>query len=114
VYRTAGRRKASKLDSFKPYLDSFKPYLKERMRSGVWNARVLLRELRQSYAGSYTILMDWLRPQRKSARVVVVRRFGTPPGKQGQVDWGHLGTLELEGEERRYGDSRSLWAIAAR
>ena len=38
-------------------LDSFKPYLEERMCSGVWNARVLLRELRQhSYAGSYTIL----------------------------------------------------------
>ena len=29
-------------------LDVFKPYLEERLRSGVWNARVLLRELRES------------------------------------------------------------------
>jgi len=65
------------------------------MRAGVWNARVLLRELQQrSYAGGYTILTDWLRPQRESARTVAVRRFETPAGKQAQVDWGHLGTLD--------------------
>jgi transposase len=28
-------------------LDPFKPYLEERMRAGVWNACVLLRELRE-------------------------------------------------------------------
>jgi len=33
------RKHASKLDLFKPYLE-------ERMRAGVWNAQVLLRELR--------------------------------------------------------------------
>ncbi len=52
-------------------LDAFKPYLEERLRAGVWNARVLLRELReQNYTGSHTILTDWLRPQRSAARVV--------------------------------------------
>jgi transposase len=82
-------------------LDAFKPYLEERLRAGVWNARVLLRELRErNYAGSYTILTDWLRPQRSAARVVAVRRFETAPGKQAQVDWGHLGTLELAGQEQ--------------
>jgi transposase len=46
-------------------LDAFKPYLEERLRAGAWNARVLLRELRErNYAGGYTILMDWLQPQR--------------------------------------------------
>jgi len=50
-------------------LDAFKPYLEERLRAGVWNARVLLRELRErNYAGSYTILTDWLRPQRSATR----------------------------------------------
>ena len=40
-------------------LESFKPYLNERLRAGVWNARVLLRELRKrSYSGGYTILTD--------------------------------------------------------
>src|SRR5260370_228135 len=83
-------------------LDAFKPYLEERLGAGVWNARVLLRELRErNYAGGYTILTDWLRPQRSAARVVAVRRFETAPGKQAQVDWGHLGTLEMAGQEQK-------------
>src|SRR5438128_7597985 len=108
------RAQASKLDPFKPYLE-------ERMRAGVWNARVLLRELRErNYTGGYTILTGWLRPQRTSARTVAVRRFETPPGKQAQVDWGHLGTLEMEGQEQKLwgftftlGYSRKMMAEAA-
>jgi len=102
-------------------LELFKPYLKERLQAGVWNAQVLLRELRQrNYSGGYTILTDWLRPQRESARVVAVRRFETPPGKQAQVDWGHLGSLLESGEERMLwgftmtlGYSRMMMAEAA-
>ena len=102
-------------------LDAFKPYLEERLRAGVWNARVLLRELRErNYTGSYTILTDWLRPQRSAARVVAVRRFETAPGKQAQVDWGHLGTLEMAGQEQKLhcftftlGYSRRMVAEAA-
>jgi hypothetical protein len=102
-------------------LDAFKPYLEERLRAGVWNARVLLRELRErNYAGGYTILTDWLRPQRSAAHVVAVRRFETPPGKQAQVDWGHLGTLEMAGQEQKLhgftftlGYSRRMVAEAA-
>jgi transposase len=102
-------------------LDPFKPYLGERLQAGVWNAVVLLRELRErSYTGGYTILTDWLRPQRTSARTVAVRRFETPPGKQAQVDWGHLGTLEVDGQERKLwgftftlGYSRMMMAEAA-
>jgi transposase len=102
-------------------LDEFKSYLEDRMQAGVWNARVLLRELRQrGYGGSYTILTDWLRPQRSSAWAVAVRRFETPPGKQGQVDWGHLGTLEVAGQEQKLwgftltlGYSRMMMAAAA-
>jgi len=87
-------------------LEPFKPYLKERLKAGVWNAQVLLRELRErSYPGSYTILTDWLRPQRKEALSVAVRRFETPPGKQAQVDWGHLGSLTEQGVER------ALWGF---
>jgi transposase len=53
-------------------LDAFQPYLQERMQAGVWNARVLLRELRErNYTGGYTLLTDWLRPQREGARTVV-------------------------------------------
>jgi hypothetical protein len=64
------------------------------MRAGVGNAQVLLRELRKrNYTGGYTILKDWLHPERSSARTVAVRRFETPPGKQAQVDWGHICSL---------------------
>ena len=102
-------------------LDGFKPYLEQRLQAGVWNAQVLLREIRtRGYAGGYTILTDWLRPQRESARAVAVRRFETPPGKQAQVDWGRLGTQEVDGVERKIwgftltlGYSRMMIAEAA-
>lgn len=102
-------------------LEPFKPYLKERLQAGVWNAQVLLRELRaRNYTGGYTILTDWLRPQRDAASIVAVRRFETPPGKQAQVDWGHLGSIFEDGEERKLwgftitmGYSRRLMAAAA-
>lgn len=102
-------------------LDDFKPYLAERLKAGVWNAQVLLRELkRNGYRGGYTILKDWLQPQRTEARAVAVRRFETPPGQQAQVDWGHLGHLEAGGKQHRLwgfaitlGYSRRLWAEAA-
>jgi transposase len=102
-------------------LDGFKPYLTERMQAGVWNGKVLLRELRsRGYAGGYTILADWLQPQREAAGAVAVRRFETPPGKQAQVDWGHLGWLTDDGVERQLwgftmtlGYSRRIMAEAA-
>src|SRR5437660_12722602 len=63
-------------------LDAFKPYLEERLRAGVWNARVLLRELRESnYAGGYTILTDWMRTDLRSDRVVAVQCIETDTGK---------------------------------
>ena len=93
--RQAGTRKPGKLDPFKEYLS-------DRLKAGVWNARVLLREIRErGYTGGYTILTDWLRPQRQAANTVAVRRFETPPGEQAQVDWGHLGTIDIDGREQR-------------
>jgi transposase len=102
-------------------LEPFKPYLGERLKAGVWNAQVLLRELRtQGYAGGYTMLKEWLHPQREAATTVAVRRFETPPGRQAQVDWGHLGSLEMDGDERplngftfTLGYSRAIMAEAA-
>ena len=102
-------------------LEPFKDYLTERLRAGVWNAVVLLRELRErGYQGSYTILKDWLHPQREQAACLAVRRFETPPGKQAQVDWGHLGCLSQGGRECKLwgftvtsGYSRRMFASAA-
>ena len=102
-------------------LEPFKAYLEDRLKAGVWNAQVLLRELReQGYAGGYTILKDWLHPQRQAAYTTAVRRFETPPGKQAQVDWGHLGYLQREGVPQKIwgftitlGYSRRMWAEAS-
>lgn len=88
-------------------LDAFKEYLEGRLGAGVWNAVVLLREIRQrGYQGGYTILKDYLQPRRRAAREVAVRRFETAPGQQAQLDWGHLGYLEQE-----QGKRRSVWGF---
>lgn len=102
-------------------LDPFKAYTLERLQAGVWNGKVLFRELRsRGYVGGYTILADWLQPQREAAGSAAVRRFETPPGKQAQVDWGHLGALVEQGGERQLwgfamtlGHSRKMMAEAA-
>lgn len=95
-------------------LEAFKPYLRERLQAGVWNARVLLRELRErNYEGGYTILTDWLRPQREQALSTAVRRFETPPGQQAQVDWGHLGSSSAEDRPRQLWGFTMTLATAA-
>jgi transposase len=87
-------------------LDAHRAYLEGRLKGGVWNATVLLRELRgRGYTGGYTILKDYLAPLREAARVAATRRFETAPGEQAQVDWGHVGTLVIDGVEV------SLWAF---
>jgi transposase len=39
-------------------LDPFQGYLKERLQAGAWNARELLRELRERNYTGYTLLTD--------------------------------------------------------
>lgn len=102
-------------------LDPFKEWLDQRLQAGVWNAVVLLRELRErGYAGGYSILKEYVHPKRQSAQTVAVRRFETPPGHQAQVDWGDVGTVEI-GEQKQklsgfvftLGHSRAFFAEIA-
>jgi transposase len=103
-------------------LAPYQAYIDQRLTAGVWNAQVLLRELRdRGYTGGVTILKEYLQPKRQAAREVAVRRFETPPGHQAQVDWGELGSLESAGERRAtiygfvftLGSSRALFADLA-
>ena len=103
--------KPSKLDPFKPYLD-------QRLERGVFNCEVLYRELcERGYDGKQTILRDYVRPHRQAACHRASVRFETPPGQQGQVDWGHFGSIEHQGQNRRLycfvltlGYSRAMYA----
>lgn len=102
-------------------LDPFHAYLSQRLAAGVWNARVLLREIQErGYTGGYTALKDYLQPLRREAAVWAVRRFETPPGHQAQFDWGHVGTVQNGGGTRKLygfvltlGHSRAMYADLA-
>jgi transposase len=99
-------------------LDPFKSHLDQRLERGVFNCEVLYRELcEQGYDGKKTILRDYVQPYRLAAHHQASVRFETPPGQQGQVDWGHFGTLWHQGRQRRLycfaftlGYSRAMYA----
>jgi transposase len=75
-------------------LDPYKEYVKERYESCALSAVRLLEELRpMGYTGSVIVLRRYLRslrPRRERAAKLTVR-YETPPGKQGQADWGYCG-----------------------
>lgn len=61
------------------------------LAAGVWNAKVILREIQtQGYAGSYTTLKAYVRPQRALRPSRATVRFETAPGRQLQSDWGQI------------------------
>jgi transposase len=103
--------KPSKLDPFKDYL------LARLAEFPELSAVVLLEEVcALGYEGGLSILKDFTRPYRIRRREPVVR-FETPPGRQAQCDWAHLGTHEIAGRETRLflfvmvlGFSRALFA----
>ncbi len=95
-------------------LELFKPYLKERLQAGVWNPRVLLRELRErNFTGGYTIVTDWLRPQRKEAVSVAVRRFETRQARRRRLTGAISDRLRKTATRICCGASPSRWVAAA-
>jgi transposase len=75
-------------------LDPFKPYIDELLKEGVWNGRVILRELQgKGYTGSTTIIGDYIRPKRPLRESKATVRFETDPGEQLQHDWGEIVTV---------------------
>ena len=86
----SGRRPTapgSKLDAYKPTVDRL-------LGEGVWNARVIFREIQAAgYQGGESILRAYIHPKRplRAARATV--RFETAPGHQLQNDWAKLATM---------------------
>ena len=76
--------RGSKLD---PHLE----YINLRMAEGLENCRVLDREIRAlGYRGSYSTVVQYVRPRRRWRQPEATMRFETAPGEQAHVDWGEF------------------------
>jgi transposase len=80
-------------------LDLYKDYLLARLAEfPELSAVVLFEEVKAlGYPGGLSILKEFTRPYRVRRKEPVVR-FETPPGRQAQCDWAHLGTHVIRGE----------------
>ena len=88
-------------------LEAFEPYLRERILAFPdLSGRRLLREIRgMGYSGGYTAVTDYLRAVRPARVKPFERRFETPPGRQGQVDFAQF-RVEFTDEP---GIARIVW-----
>lgn len=91
------RERASKLDPFKGHIAD---WLEKdaRVTSAVIEQR--LRPL--GYSGGISILQEYVgkaRPQLKAQRAFV--RMEPLPGERFEVDWGHFGSLDYSGDQRK-------------
>ena len=92
-------RRGSRLDPYAGYID-------RRLPEGLENCVALLRELRsQGYGGSYSTVVQYVRPRRRRRQPKATVRFETSPGEQAQVDWGSFSYIGEDGRKRR------LWAF---
>jgi len=87
-------KRGSKLDGYKGRVDQL-------LAEGVWNAVVILREIRaEGYEGGYSILLEYIQPKRVLRSSQATVRFETEPGKQLQSDWGEI-VVEIAGVKRK-------------
>jgi transposase len=84
-------------------LDPYKPYLIEKLNEGPYTAARLFREIKEiGFDGEMTIVKDFVRKIRPKQGVPAILRYETKPGIQSQVDWGELGTVEVDGKSRSF------------
>ncbi len=89
------RSRPSKLD---PYKELIATLLQADPEA---TAVVITQRLRpQGYSGGLTILKEYLREVRPRPRRAFVR-VQTRPGERFEVDWGHFGVLDYEGDPRK-------------
>ena len=76
------------------------------MSEGLDNCVVLHREVcALGYKGSYSTVVQYVRPRRRQRQPEATMRFETAPGEQAQIDWGSLSYLGEDG--RRH----SVWVF---
>jgi transposase len=83
-------------------LDPYKPYILEKLNEGPYTAVRLFREIQEmGFNGGETIVRDFIRKVRPKQGVPAIIRYETKPGIQSQVDWGELGTIEVDGKLKK-------------
>jgi transposase len=85
-------------------LDPFKDYLRQRRAEHPLSAVRLIEEIRpMGYGGSLSTVRRFLATLDEQLRIRrrLTVRFETPPGRQGQADWSHVGPLtDRTGQKR--------------
>ena len=86
----------------KSKLDPFKPYIIEKLKEGPYTSSRLYREIKEmGFDGGKTIVKDFVQKVRPEQGIPAVLRYETKPGVQAQVDWGELGTVEVDGKVKK-------------
>jgi transposase len=71
-----------------------KAYILQRLAAVGYCARAIYEELQvRGYQGGYDVVKRFVSPLRKEATIEATMRFETPPGRQGQADWGQCWTM---------------------
>jgi len=100
-------------------LSPYRGYILQRLAAVGYCAQAIFEELQvRGYRGSYQTIKRFVSPLRKEAEVEATIRFETPPGRQGQADWGQCWTM-IEGKRVKVhlfvltlGFSRRMYAVA--
>jgi transposase len=83
-------------------LDPYKPHILKKLEEGPYTAARLYREIKEmGFNGGMTIVKDFVREVRPKQGIPAVLRYETKPGVQAQVDWGELGTVEVDGKLKK-------------
>ena len=82
-------------------LTSHEDFIRKRLEAVGYCAQSIFEELRErGYCGGYDTVRRFIKPLREEAFAEPTPRFETPPGKQGQADWGQCWTT-LGGKRSR-------------
>ena len=83
-------REQRESEVLKPYKD----YILQRLAAVAYCAQAIFEEIQaRGYRGSYQTVKRFVSPLRKEVDIEATMRFETPPGRQGQADWGQCWTI---------------------
>ena len=108
-------REKQESEVLKPYKD----YILQRLAAVAYCAQAIFEEIQvRGYRGSYQTVKRFVSPLRKEVDIEATVRFETPPGRQGQADWGQCWTI-IAGKRIKVhlfvltlGFSRRMYAVA--